>query len=93
MDNCTIEYTQLARRNGLKITSKINGNYIFLPIAGTMVAHTDRPNKEDRSVGYWASTPRYSDGYDAYYFSVYDRKYMLASSMRYTGLLIRPVSE
>ena len=33
------------------------------------------------------------NGYDAYYFSVYDRKYMLASSMRYTGLLIRPVSE
>ena len=93
MDNCTIEYTQLARRNGLKITSKTNGNYIFLPIAGTMVAHTDRPNKEDRSVGYWASTPRNSDGYDAYYFSVFDRKYMLASSMRYTGLLIRPVSE
>lgn len=93
MENCTIEYTQLARRNGLKITSKINGNYIFLPIAGTMVAHTDRPDKEDRLGGYWASTPRHSNGYDAYYFSVIDRKYMLASSMRNTGLFIRPVSE
>jgi len=93
LDNCTIEYTQLGRRNGLKITSKANGNYIFLPIAGSMNAHSDRPYKEDRSAGYWTSTPRAVNGLDAYNFSIFDRKYMLASSMRDNGYSIRPVSE
>lgn len=50
MENCTWEYTTLGRLKGCKVTSKINGNYIFFPISML-----------EESVSYWASTPSYDD--------------------------------
>lgn len=46
MENCTWEYTSLGRIKGCKVTSKINGNYIFFPI-----------HMFEEGVNYWASTP------------------------------------
>ena len=50
MENCTWEYTTLGRLKGCKVTSKVNGNYIFFPL----------PMLEE-SISYWASTPSYDD--------------------------------
>lgn len=50
MENCTWEYTTLGRLKGCKVSSKVNGNYIFFPL----------PMLEE-SVAYWASTPSYDD--------------------------------
>ena len=46
LENCTWEYTTLGRIKGCKVTSKVNGNYIFFPIPMLEETVTD-----------WASTP------------------------------------
>ncbi len=59
LDNCTWEWTYLDRIRGCKVTSKINGNYIFLPAAGVIYPNSTYPYPDDLgNVGrYWASTP------------------------------------
>ena len=34
IDNCVFEFTQQSGKNGFLVTSKKNGNYIFLPVTG-----------------------------------------------------------
>lgn len=46
MECCIWEYTSLGRVIGLKVISKINGNYIFFPIA-----------TYEKIAQYWSSTP------------------------------------
>lgn len=67
LDNCTTEWTTLNGVNGRKFTSKINGNSIFLPAAGS------RWNGELGRVGtggyYWSSTPNDEDNAYELYFN------------------------
>ncbi len=50
-DNCTWEWTTQDGHKGYKVTSKKNGNSIFLPAAGT--SSRDQGSRGD----YWGSTP------------------------------------
>ena len=91
LDNCTSEWTTLNGVNGMKFTSKINGNSIFLPAAGY------RWNDEFDYVGtdgfYWSST-RTPDGsysaYNLYFFSGLALWYYSGTYRGY-GQSVRPV--
>ena len=91
LDNCTSEWTTLNGVNGMKFTSKINGNSIFLPAAGY------RWNDGFDYVGtdgfYWSST-RTPDGsysaYNLYFFSGLALWYYSGTYRGY-GQSVRPV--
>ena len=54
LDNCTSEWTTFNNVNGRKFTSKINGNSIFLPAAGSRWGGD--PNHPVVRGYYWSST-------------------------------------
>ncbi len=96
MENCTWEWTTLGRITGCKVTSKINGNYIFLPAAGTMDPNSLYlfPNNLNQSAYYWASTPskdEHSINADAFLAI----KTFLGTTVqdRRQGFAIRPVTK
>ena len=56
IDNCTWEWTTQGGKKGYKVTSKKNGNSIFLPAAGSRYRLSLLPIAD---LGYyWSSTPR-----------------------------------
>ena len=88
-DYTTSEWTQLNGVYGYKITSKSNGNSIFLPAAGY------RPDTRFEDAGskgyYWSSKLFYESDY-AYHLSIYSGFiYEYAESWRNNGLSVRPV--
>lgn len=97
MENCTWEMTKIGRRTGLKVTSKINGKYIFLPASGECDYTGDAnrlPNEVNKSLSYWTSTPvpGWQNKYDAYYLNkVYDEVCLRMGSRHSYGWCIRPV--
>ena len=97
MDNCNFEWTYLGRRKGLKVTSKINGKYIFLPASGQCNYTTDSDglaNDINKKLGYWTSTamPGWQNSENAYYFNASDSEAFINSALRQQqGLCIRPV--
>ena len=97
MSNCTVELTSIGRRNGMKLTSKINGNYIFLPSSGEFIGSYSvypRANDINSVASYWTSTPkRDSYYYDAYFFRIYEERYYMSAGKRNSGYSIRPVSD
>ena len=90
-DNCTWTRTTLNGVKGCIVTSKTNGNSIFLPAAGS------RSNSGLDYVGsngyYWSSsvsTSHSDDAYDLWFF--FNSVHMgIASGRRYSGLSVRPV--
>ena len=91
-DNCTWTWTTQNGVKGYKVTSKVNSNYIFLPVAGY---------RSGSSLGYagsdgyyWSSTPRFSyyDGH-AYYLYIYSSGHYMYDSSSIYGLSVRPVLE
>lgn len=95
IDNCTFEHTRVGRRLGMKVTSKTNGNYIFLPASGNCRNRTyDRPNDIDKIANYWTSTPARGDyHYEAYGFCILKTSYYMTTFDRNAGASIRPVSD
>lgn len=91
IDKCTWTWTNQDGHNGYKVTSKINGNHIFLPAAGSRIWSSFYNAGE---VGYyWCSTPckdfkRLS--YCLYFGSSF---YKMNSYSRNYGLNVRPVLE
>jgi hypothetical protein len=68
LDNCTIAFAYICGTRGFKLTSKINGKYIFLPEAG----HDSTGNGTWHDIGwrhcvYWSSTSK-----DLYYYTYED---------------------
>ena len=90
-DNCNWQWTTKNGVNGYKVTSKHNGNSIFLPVAGGRYGTS--LDIAGSNGYYWSSSPNpsYSDnaygmffdssGYDWYYYN------------RYYGFTVRPVLE
>ena len=88
IDKLTWEYTALGKIMGYKVTSKINGDYIFFLIYAT---------KE--SINYWDSMP----GASRYHDTVESLSIIIATSVkrvgtftsigRWTGCPIRPVTK
>ncbi|MBQ2589516.1 MAG: hypothetical protein II576_09720 [Prevotella sp.] len=89
IDNCTSEWTTLNGVNGMKFTSNINGNSIFLPASGWRWGDTFY------SVGsygnYWLSTQDPSYSYGAYGISSYSEGAISGSSEKFIGQSVRPV--
>ncbi len=96
MENCTWEWTTMGRAKGCKITSKINGNYIFLPAGGSIPKNYSYsfPNNLGNFAVYWASTPskdQYNINADAIRIS---QKWVgTTTTDRKDGYSIRPVSK
>ena len=87
MEHCTWEYTTLGRVTGCKVTSKINGNYIFFPMVGT---------KEHEKAVYWTSIPlsgETSGNADAYGLLMNKEMISITTTMRNKDFPIRPVTK
>ena len=92
--NCTWTWTTQGGHKGYKVTSKKNGNSIFLPAAGC------RGGTSLRGAGtwgdYWSSTPYESDTQNAYYlyFLYFDSSGRTTIWYRRNyGRTVRPVAE
>ncbi len=87
-DNCTCEWTIQNGHNGYKVTSKKNGNSIFLPAAGWRYA-TLSINQGTRC-HYWGASPLESQTDLACYL---DGDCAWGWRYRFYGCSVRPVSE
>jgi hypothetical protein len=90
-DNCTWTWTTLNGVKGYKVTSKTNGNSIFLPIAGYR-CDTGIYNLR-RSGIFWSSSLQDEDSNDADCLYFDDEYYDRLHYKRYYGLTVRPVCE
>ena len=88
-NNCTWTWTTQNGVNGMLVTSKLNGNQIFLPAAGY---RNGALLCDDGSTGYyWSSSLYVSFSYDAWYVLFYSDGACRFSGSRYCGLSVRPV--
>ena len=94
-DNCKWEWTEIGGRKGYKVTSKKNGNYIFLPAAGEFHdSNSDCANDIDSYGAYWTSTPEKGDySYEAFALSFLKKSIVINTSDRFHGYCIRPVTK
>ena len=88
-ENCKWEWTKLNGIIGYKVTSKINGNSIFLPAAGE---HYNTSLLYDGEEGnYWTSSLSYSCS-GSYFFRLEpNNKIERGTSSRYDGMSVRAV--
>ena len=87
-NNCTWEWTSQNGVNGYKVTSKKNGNSIFLPAAG--YRYNSYLN-DAGSDGYYWSRSLCMDAVNAYYLYFGSRDVDWSNDYRYYGLSVRPV--
>ena len=98
IENCTWEWTNIGRSKGLKVTSKFNGKYIFLPAAGQCKYSSSElgfPDDVNKQLNYWTSTNM--EGWQnvdyAYCFTAFNEDAYISSKIRYQyGYSIRPVT-
>ena len=94
LENCTWNWTTQNGVNGYKVTSKKNGNSIFLPAAGYYYVNPDgfgcghEWSKQTGEVNLWSRT---STGSAVYYIN--NNSYINKSSTTTSALPIRPVCE
>lgn len=99
MENCTWEWTQIGRRKGLKVTSKHNGKYIFLPASGEISYNCDMdrlPQDINKKLYYWTSSdmPGRPNTIEAYLIAATkDAVYFTSKVRRDYGFCIRPVTK
>lgn len=91
LSQCIWTWTTQNGRSGYIVTSKTNGNNIFLPAAGNRLG--SRCNYEDLYGMYWCSTPDSEDTRSAYELSFDPNSQYMQSFDRYFGLSVRPVIE
>ena len=89
IDNCIWTWTTQKGVYGYKVTSKTNGNSIFLPAAGFR-SGTSLYNAGN--VGYYWSSSPYSN-YSAYNLHFYSSSHSVSNSYRNNCYSIRPVIE
>lgn len=91
IDKCTWKWTKQNGVKGYKVTSKTNGNSIFLPAAGSCGGF---PLYYARRNGiYWSSTPLESSSIDAYYLYFGSGNHFMSYHGRDYGQSVRPVLE
>lgn len=89
LEHCTWEWTNIRGRNGYKVSSKVNGNYIFLPCNGDYTHAGDGGS-------YWTSTPMPNDDWNIYsYYLSFGNSFKTTVNIdyRYYAHRIRPVSD
>ena len=89
LNNCTCTWTAQNGVKGYKVTSNVNGNYIFLPAAGIRLMSSlgDAGNNGY----YWSSTPVASNSSFAFYLSFNNGYHGMYNNRRYSGRSVRPV--
>ena len=89
IDNCDTEWTTLNGVSGRKFTSRINGNSIFLPVAG--FHDYDELARVGSHGSYWSSSLSAYDTDDAYgmYFEL--DYVQMETDRRFYGQSVRPV--
>ena len=90
-DNCTWTWTTLGGHKGYKVTSRKNGNSIFIPAAGGRYG-TSLYRREEYGC-YWSSTPYESNTRRAYSLDFHSSYHSTDWSGRYFGYTVRPVAE
>ncbi len=93
---CTWEWITLGHAKGCKVTSKINGNYIFLPATGSIPKSYSYtyPNELNKSACYWTSTPsKDSHSINAEAFYICKEWVSTTTPDRRNGHPIRPVTK
>lgn len=99
IDNCNYEWTIQNGINGLKMTSKKNGNFIFLPAAGCSFASLHfgevcyvNHHKEGIQGYYWTSSLKAGQCYEALSLSI-DKNmgWLWGAQERFEGQTIRAV--
>ena len=90
-NNCTWTWIAQNGINGYKVTSKSNGNSIFLPAAG----YKDGTSliSSETSGYYWSASLDTSTPYDALYMYLNASDMSIYDYYRYFGLSIRPVCQ
>ena len=91
IDNCTWTRTTQNGHNGYKVTSKKNGNSVFLPAAGWRVGALSYGRGTDGF--YWSATPNESDSVSAYYLIFYEGYLGTYCYNRSDGHRVRPVCD
>lgn len=89
-NNCTWAWTTMNGVNGYKVTSKKNGNFIFLPAAGIRY---DSALNFVGSDGYYWSSSLYTGSYLAYYLFFGSGNVNWDYNYRCYGLSVRPVCQ
>ena len=89
--NCTWTRTTQNGIYGYKVTSKKNGNSIFLPAAGWRYGTSLDDQGTDGN--YWSSTPHESDSGSAYLLYFCSGGHYTVWNLRYHGRSVRPVSK
>ena len=95
-DNCTWTWTSMENSSGdsikgYKVTSKKNGNSIFLPASG--FRYGTKLSSHGAHGWYWSGTLHTSYDYYAYYFYFNYGRYANQNYYRYYGCTVRPVAE
>lgn len=82
-NNCDWEVATMSGSRGLRVTSRINGNWIFLPAAGIYstalsLQWSDFPSEDNEQWHYWTSSVQpYLDwgvAYDSYALRIFDQE-------------------
>ena len=89
-DNCTWEWTTQNEVNGYKVTSKINGNSIFLPVAGYYRSSSDLYYVGSDGY-YWSSSLSTDGNFFANVLNFYSGNVYLNVGYRCNGLSVRAV--
>lgn len=88
-ENCDWTWVDYDGRKGYFVTSRVNGNTIFLPVTG--YCDGDVPTCTDSHGVYWSATENTSDTEIAYGLGFYlDNRYIFCDT-RFSGICIRPV--
>lgn len=89
LNNCSWEWTEQNDTNGYKVTSKVNGNSIFIPAAGFYDGSSLHTNGKNGS--YLSSTPENNIYAYTLFFNNYYKLYYGIN--HHYGRTIRPVSD
>ncbi|MBQ0081528.1 MAG: Ig-like domain-containing protein, partial [Alistipes sp.] len=89
IDNCFVEWIQLNGVNGIKFTSKKNGNRIFLPATGYRTM--DQINNVGSDGFYWSSSLHTGAPDHAYNLTFSSTEVQALSNYRFTGRTVRPI--
>ena len=92
VDNCTWQWTTVGGHKGYRVTSKKNGNSIFLPAAGARYS-TGQVYGTAECGHYWSSSLYDKHSYSARCLEFGSSDHSADSFPRFSGLSIRPVSE
>lgn len=88
IDKCDWIWIQYKDTSGYKVTSRINGNSIFLPAAGSL---SERPSVQGKWGYYWTGTISPINSYKASYCFFTSERHNIGVMSREYGYSIRPV--